>query len=277
LSSSGGIAVGAAAGPLLWSAAGLWAFPTIAGAYLAAAALVAVFVRGGVAAGRRGAQPVVSAARRWTVVFTDRRLARFLPAWVAANAILGTWVTAQVSFVLAGDRRVAGQRFVGAFYHHEPRLSALLGGYVLVFAACTVAWGFLVGRLPVRPVLAAALAGAALASAALIGINHGGPPVLLGPLVVVGMFLEAGFAPAALTYLADTSADFVADRGLVMGVYSVVLGVGYLAGNLLGGVFAQWAAFDGLALLTILLAAVGLAPVATLPGLPHRSGSSSVT
>jgi MFS family permease len=130
-----------------------------------------------------------------------------------------------------------------------------------------VAWGFLVGRLAVRPVLAAALAGAALASAALIGINHDGPLVLLGPLVVVGMFLEAGFAPAALTYLADTSADFVADRGLVMGVYSVVLGVGYLAGNLLGGVFAQWAAFDGLALLTILLAAVGLASVATLPHL----------
>jgi MFS family permease len=277
LSSSGGIAVGAAAGPLLWATAGLWAFPTIAGAYLAAAVLVAVFVRAGAIPGRPGAQPVVSAARRWTVVFTDRRLARFLPAWVAANAILGTWVTAQVSFVLAGDRRVAGQRFVGAFYHHEPRLSALLGGYVLVFAACTVAWGFLVGRLPVRPVLAAALAGAALASAALIGLNHDGPPVLLGPLVVVGMFLEAGFAPAALTYLADTSADFVADRGLVMGVYSVVLGVGYLAGNLLGGVFAQWAAFDGLALLTILLVAVGLAPVATLPGLPHRSGSSSVT
>ena len=276
LSSSGGIALGAAAGPVLWAAAGLWAFPAIAAVYLGAAALVAVFVRGGTAARRAGGRPVVLAARRWRVVFTERRLARFLPAWIAANAILGTWVTSQISFVLAGDRRVAGQRFVGAFYHHEPRLSVLLGGYVLVFAACTVAWAFLVGRLSTRPVLAAAVAGVVLASAALIGLNHGGPLLVLGPLVVAGMFLEAGFAPAALTYLADTSADFAADRGLVMGVYSVVLGLGYLAGNVLGGVFAQWAAFDGLAIQTIILAAVGLASVAALPA-DGRPGSSSVT
>jgi MFS family permease len=277
LASSGGIAVGAAAGPLLWAAAGLWSFPTIAATYLAAAALVAVFVPSRTAPRPADSRPVVSAVRRAAVVFTDRRLARFLPAWVAANAILGTWVTSQITFVLAGDRRVAGQRFVGAFYHHEARLSAVLGGYVLVFAACVVGWAFLVGRLPVRPVLAAAVAGAGLASAALIGINHGGPPLLLVPLVVVGMFLEAGFAPAALTFLADTSADFAADRGLVMGVYSVVLGVGYLVGNVLGGAFAQWAAFDGLATLTIILAAVGLASIATLPTGRSRADTSTVT
>jgi MFS family permease len=87
------------------------------------------------------------------------------------------------------------------------------------------------------------------------------------------MFLEAGFALAALTYLADASAAFAADRGLIMGVYSVVLGAGYLAGNVLGGVFAQWAAFDGLAVQTIVLPAVGLASVATLPAnhRPHPS------
>jgi MFS family permease len=45
LASSGGIAVGAAAGPLLWAAAGLWSFPTIAATYLAAAAMVALALR----------------------------------------------------------------------------------------------------------------------------------------------------------------------------------------------------------------------------------------
>ncbi|ROO52021.1 MFS transporter [Micromonospora sp. Llam0] len=283
LSSTGGIAVGAAAGPLLWAAAGLWSFPAIAAGYLAAAALAAMFVGSGfVGSGRgpgarparRGGRPAVAARRGWRLIFADRRLAAFLPAWVAVNAILGTWVTAQITFVLAGPRRVAGQRFVGAFAGHETGLSALLGGYVLVFAACTVAWAFLVGRAPTRLVLAAAVAGAGLASAALIGLNHGGPFGLLGPLALVGMFLEAGFAPAALTYLADTSADFAADRGLVMGVYSVVLGLGYLAGNLLGGVFAQSTAFDGLAIQTIILAAVGLVSVATLP--PGRSRPGSV-
>jgi MFS family permease len=92
LASSGGTALGAAAGPLLRAAAGRWSFPAIAGVYLAPAGMEAVFLLAG-ASRRDGSRPVASARRRWTIVFTDRRLAVFLPAWVTANAILGTWVT----------------------------------------------------------------------------------------------------------------------------------------------------------------------------------------
>jgi MFS family permease len=265
LTSSGGIALGAASGPLLWAAAGRWSFPVIATAYLAAAVLVRAFLRTGPSPYRHERGPLLPPPRRWREMFTDRRLSRFLPAWIAANAILGTWLSSQITFVLTGGRRVTGQRFPGAFHHHEPRLSVVLGGFVLVFAACTVGWAFVVGRLPTRPVLAAAVAGVVLTSVALIGLNHGAPWPLLAPALLVGLFLQAGFAPAALTYLADTSADFAAERGLVMGVYSVVLGVGYLAGTLLGGVFAGWAAFDGLAVQTVVLAAAGLVSIAVMP------------
>jgi hypothetical protein len=134
---------------------------------------VAVFVRA-------GSEPRHDGGRRAVPPLRRRRLVAFLPASVTASAILGTWVTAQITFVLAGGRRVAGQRFVGAFHQQEARLSVLLGRYVLVFAACTVAWAFLVGRLSTRPVLFAAVAGVALASGALVGLNHGGPPLLLG-------------------------------------------------------------------------------------------------
>jgi len=263
LSSSGGIALGAVAGPLLWAAAGLWSFWLLAVLYLSAAVMVALFVPPA-----RVATP--TRRPRWVVLFRDRRLVLFLPAWIAANAILGTWVAAQITFVLAGDRRVPGQRFVGAFYQRETDLAVLLGGYVLVFTVCVLVWSVLLGRLAVRPVLVAGLFGAALASAALIGINHGGSPLLLGPLVLVGIFLEAGFAPAALVYLADTSTDLAADRGLIMGVYSVVLGLGYLLGNVVGGVVAQWAAFDGMALFTIVLAAMGLLSVSTVAAHARR-------
>lgn len=268
LSSSGGIALGAVVGPLLWAFAGLWSFWLLAVLYLGAAVTVALFVPrvGRASAPRR---------RRRLVLLRDRRLVLFLPAWVAANAILGTWVAAQITFVLAGDRQVPGQRFVGAFYQRETDLGVLLGGYVLIFAVCVLMWSVLLGWLAVRPVLAAGLFGAALASVALIGINHGGSPLLLGPLVVVGIFLEAGFAPAALVYLADTSTDLAADRGLIMGVYSVVLGLGYLLGNVVGGVFAQWAAFDGMALFTIVLAAIGLLSVGTIAAQAGRDRNKS--
>jgi predicted MFS family arabinose efflux permease len=265
LASSVGIAMGAAAGPLLWAAAGLWSFPAIAASYLCATVLVLVRLRTGGRPDAAGDRPLLPRPWRWRQMFTDRRLARFLPAWIAANAILGTWLSSQLTFVLGGGRRVSGQRFVGAFHHHELRLSVVLGAFVLIFGAGTVLWAFLVGRLPTRPVLAAAVAGVVLSSAGLIGLNHHGPRTVLAALVVLGLILQAGFAPAALTYLADTSGDFAGDRGLVMGVYSVVFGVGYLAGSLLGGVFAEWAAFDGLAVQTILLAGVGLASVVVLP------------
>jgi MFS family permease len=87
---------------------------------------------------------------------------------------------------------------------------------------------------------------------------------VLVPIALAGVLLEAGFGPAALTYLADISEAFAADRGRLMGIYSVILGAGYLLGNGLGGVVAQVAYFDGMVYLTILLAAVGMVFVALL-------------
>ena len=177
------------------------------------------------------------------------------------NAILGTWVTAQITFVLAGERRIPGQRFTGALAGHEAWLSAILGGYVLIFSVCIVAWVFIAGRWPNEPVLLVTISGAVIASSGLILANHHVPLPIAAPIVLVGIFLEAGFTPAAIAHLSEISAAFAADRGLIMGVYSVVLGLGYLLGSVLGGVFASWLAFDGLALLTIVLALIGLASV----------------
>jgi hypothetical protein len=45
---------------------------------------------------------------------------------------------------------------------------------------------------------------------------------------------------------------------------SVILGIGYLLGNLLGGIFAQIGYFDGLALVTVLLVGIGMASIGSL-------------
>jgi len=71
----------------------------------------------------------------------------------------------------------------------------------------------------------------------------------------------AGYIGSAL---ADASRAVARDRGLLMGLYSVILGAGQLIGNMLGGVFAQVAYFDGLASLTILLAVVAMGVVTGL-------------
>jgi MFS family permease len=84
------------------------------------------------------------------------------------------------------------------------------------------------------------------------------------PVVIVGVFLEAGFTPAALIYLADQTSIIASDRGFVMGWYSVILGIGYLLGNFLGGIFAQVAYFDGLALLTVIFVLIGMVSIGSL-------------
>jgi MFS family permease len=267
LSSSGGIAVGAVAGPLLYGAWGLWSFVALAGVYVVASLLVLVFVRTDAAG---STSQVRSGVRARIRVIGQPRLLAFLPAWIAVNAILGTWVTSQITFVLAGDRTAEGQIIPGAFAGNEAGLSAVLGVYVLVFSLCIVAWAFFIGRLPTIPTLFVTVAGAIVASIGLLLLNHGVSLAVAIPIVVAGMFLEAGFTPAALTHLSDISAEFRENRGLIMGVYSVVVGAGYLLGNVLGGVFAEWLLFDGLAILTIGLAVVALVSIAVMAVIERR-------
>jgi MFS family permease len=104
---------------------------------------------------------------------------------------------------------------------------------------------------------------------ALAGLNHYGTsnPALLAiwiVLLLIGIFALSSFAPAALAYLADISEDATKDRGLLMGLYSVFLGLGQLLGGALGAVFAQNWGFDGLIYLTISLACVALIALLTL-------------
>jgi len=90
-------------------------------------------------------------------------------------------------------------------------------------------------------------------------------------LLMVGVFAESSFAPAALAYLADISEDAAKDRGLLMGLYSVFLGLGQLLGGGLGGVFAQVWGFDGLIYLTALLGFVALISLLILFRLERRT------
>lgn len=258
LASSVGIAAGAVLGPLLWKRFHLSAFVLLAGAY-AVAALVVLGVR---ELPRDRVAGVVFSARRHRAILSYRPLALFIPTWVAVNAILGVWVSAQIEFVLAARLHVPGQHFVGSLHGRAGTLSEILGGYVLWFALCVVVWAFMLGRLPRLPTLLVTVSGSVLASVGLIALNHGSSPIAFTPVVLLGVFLEAGFTPTALAHLADISQRFSHDRGLLMGLYSVMLGIGQLAGAALGGLFAQFAYFDGLAYLTILLASAAMGAVA---------------
>ncbi|HLG73801.1 MAG TPA: MFS transporter, partial [Chloroflexota bacterium] len=52
-----------------------------------------------------------------------------------------------------------------------------------------------------------------------------------------------------------------ADRGAIMGLYSIVLGLGQVLGGSVGGPFAQAWGLDGMAMLTLALGAIATATV----------------
>jgi len=157
------------------------------------------------------------------------------------------------------------------------RLSLVLGAYVLFFGLCLLFWAFFLNRAPRLLLMLFSITGVYLACIALAGINHfgSGHPLVLVMwfvLLLVGIFAESSFAPAALAYLADISEDAAKDRGLLMGLYSVFLGLGQLLGSGLGGIYAQIWGFDGLIYLTALLGFVALISLLVLFRLERRTG-----
>ncbi len=120
--------------------------------------------------------------------------------------------------------------------------------------------------------------GGAVMLAAAVGINHaaGWPlPVMLALVVVgaAGLFVLAGATPAAIGLLADMTEAYPDDRGAIMGLYSVFLGLGQIFGSLVGGEAAQRAGIDGIFLASFVMLGIALLPLSGLRRYEHRVGA----
>jgi MFS family permease len=140
----------------------------------------------------------------------------------------------------------------------------------IVFTAGAIAWGFIMPIIGRQATLLVGVGGLGMTSVVLWMLNGLAPdpvhrlvPPLLG-LVLLGIFIESGFTPAALAYLAEIAEEQAQDRGSVMGIYSVLLSLGQLAGTALAGPFAAAAGFNGLITLTGLLCLIALFTVILL-------------
>jgi len=72
--------------------------------------------------------------------------------------------------------------------------------------------------------------------------------------------------------LADVSEQFPGDRGAILGLYSVFLGIGQIGGALLGGVVAEVRGMDGLLIGTAGVLALALIPLSRLRRVEHYIG-----
>jgi len=269
LVTSGGIAVGVVVGGFAWERFGRAAFGLLACFYLLVIVCMLVAPKARQIIERASAH--VMARRYWRMLCTPR-LFLFIPAWISLCALVGIWFSSQLPFILSNPVRDKHHQLLmgsmsGPGGAHN--LSFVLGGYVLFFGLCLVFWAFFLGRVPRLLLMLTSIVGIYLCCVALFGLNHRGTGndawlFVWIPLLAVGIFAESSFAPAALAYLADISEEAAKDRGLLMGLYSIFLGLGQLIGNGLGGVFARTWGFDGLIYLTTLLGVIALVALLVL-------------
>ena len=264
----GGIAVGSSVAGYLWSFAGqprrLLGVDFISPAF----ALNAVIYMISLGIFWVGINEVKSRARqhagggeswkRFATVLRAPQVWRFVPAWLGINSIIGAWLNTANGLLIGKDNFV-GQLLPGNLSEKEfGNGFALLG---IIFAAGVLAWSFYIRSYRRTSIMLLATGGLFVTLATVYALNHMNSfdsPVhypLFG-LLLVSIFILSAFTPAALIYLADVTESKTEDRGSIMGLYSVFLGVGQLIGTTSGGKFATWAGIDGLLLLSAIFGVI---------------------
>jgi MFS family permease len=203
---------------------------------------------------RQLVQMISSLLQHYRTILRSRNVWQFVPAWLAINSIIGLWVNHSVG-LMTGKDQFARQLLTGNI--SEAKVGHVFFILYVLIAIGVLAWSFILGRYRRTTMMMIATGGLFATLLAIYGLNHlasfSNPlyQPLLGGLGV-GLLVLSGFTPAALTYLADVTEGQTADRGSIMGLYAVFLGIGQLVGISLGGKFASWAGIDGLLILSAL-------------------------
>ena len=269
----GGLALAIPFGGKVSSLLGTWGFFVVIGRYVFNSMLIAFFLKESV---QRTTQVNTHHSLTENLsLLRHKRIFTFLPAWLSVNALVGAWMTL-ITIMLAypepaASLRHPGQLLYGGFSQELATL--LVGGFGLLFLAGMGLWMLVLPRLRRTTVMFIGLGGLSVSIFGLTLINglaenlahvpESSKPLLLLLLflVVLGVLLLSGFTPASLTHLATISELLPGKRGAVMGLYSVVMGVGQLIGASLGGICVDLGGFYGLMGFSVALGLTSLCSV----------------
>lgn len=205
----------------------------------------------------------------------DQRIRTFLPAWLCINTLIGAWMTL-IILLLTYPAREAALRHPGQLFYggsSKELATLLLGGFGLLCLVGLGMWMLMISRMRRTSAMLTGLLGLAICIVALTLLNSlpgklgdmlGGSNMLfyaLTPFVLGGVLLLSGFLPASLVQLGALSETQPGKRGAVMGLYSVVLGIGQVLGASIGGLSADLGGFYGLMIFSTVLGLVALGGV----------------
>ena len=269
-----GLGVGFIVAPKLFEAIGPTAFFLNAGVY----AISFLIYRLGVSDPEGEREAVASAhvgLRRYVHLVRSAHVLLLAPTWIAVNASIGLWFSQSLFQFSKRNPKFPEQQLMRGFDANQITVAAIV--IAIVFGIGLLYWGNRFKNLRRTTIILYGIVGGAVLVVAGLVVNHAGdlPAVVpIGGALLAGggLFVLAGATPAALGLLADISERFPSDRGAIMGLYSVFLGIGQIIGSLIGGVAASWHGIDGMLLATMALLGVALLPLARLRAQEHEIG-----
>ena len=221
-------------------------------------------------------EPRESGLSRYRRILGKSHVWLLAPTWVAINAVLGLFTTQTIfQLVREPDPRFSNQLLMGGFESLQISLGLLLAG--VLFFGGLIYWGNRFKTIRRTTIILYGLGGGALLVAGAVAVNHsGGLPdiarlVFLVP-VAFGVFILAGATPAAIGLLADVTEAYPEDRGAIMGLYSVFLGLGQITGALIAGFMANALGLDGIFLASVVLLGLAVVPLVSLRRFEHYLG-----
>jgi MFS family permease len=204
------------------------------------------------------------------------------PTWIAVNGAIGLWFSQSLFQLLNQDSPFSNSQWLHqGFSPNQVTIGAIV--IAIVFGVGIFWWGNRFDRWRRTTIILYGIYGGIALSTAGLVINHAafgaGSSFLLAGVVVAavlvfgaGLFVLAGATPAAVGLLADVSEKFPGDRGAILGLYSVFLGIGQIGGALIGGVLADAIGIDGLLIGTGAILGLALIPLFQLRKVEHYLG-----
>jgi MFS family permease len=215
--------------------------------------------------------------RRYREALVGSHVMLLAPTWIALNAVIGSWSSVSIfQLVSKPNPRFVDQVLNGGLSGSQLTVGVSIG--LIVFFAGLFYWGNRFKRYRRTTIIGVGVVGGLSMMLAVFALNHSQEfPVLavvaLTAILLAGLFILAGATPAALGLLADMTETHPNDRGAVMGLYSVFLGIGQIIGALVGGATAQWRGIDGLLLGSFVLLLIAILPLRGLRANEHLVGT----
>jgi MFS family permease len=216
---------------------------------------------------------------RYLALVRSSHVLLLAPTWIALNASIGLWFSQSLFQFSQANPDFPDQVLMGGFDATQITLAAI--AIAVVFGVGLLYWGNRFKSMRRTTIILYGIIGGGVMVVGAAAINHASGLPAFVPAVglaaaAFGLFVLAGATPAAVGLLADISERFPADRGAIMGLYSVFLAIGQIVGSLIGGVAADWRGIDGMLIATFALLVVALLPLANLRRQEHEIDGTAV-